>query len=95
MARFTTRVQLNGNATWEHYEKLHSAMKANGFSQTITDTAGAEYSLPHAEYNRDAELTRDDVLKSAKQAAGLIWNDFSILVTESAGRTWENLKKIP
>ena len=94
MPKFTTRVQLNGNPTWDDYTRLHAAMRAQGFSQAITDTQGAVYQLPHAEYNLESTLSRKEVLSSAKQAAVTVWSDFSILVTQSAGRTWENLKKI-
>jgi hypothetical protein len=69
-------------------------MRGKGFSQTITDNDGVSYHLPHAEYNREGEITRSQVLAAAKQAAASVWADFSVLVTESAGRTWENLRKI-
>jgi hypothetical protein len=94
MARFTTRVQLNGEASWEDYDNLHVAMRNRNFAQTITSGEGVEYHLPHAEYNRDASLTIDQVLNSAKEAAASVWDDFSILVTESNGRKWHNLAKV-
>lgn len=94
MARFTTRVELYGQPEWGDYERLHAAMRGKGFSQTIKDSDGIEYHLPHAEYNREANLSRDEVLKAAKQAAAPVWDHFCILVTESAGRTWHNLKAV-
>ena len=94
MPRFTTRVQLYGNPEWSDYESLHAAMKRKGFIQTITNGDGVEYHLPHAEYNHEANVTRDQVLKDAKEAAASVWDDFCVLVTESGGRTWHNLKRV-
>jgi hypothetical protein len=94
MARFTTRVQLNGEASWSDYDSLHSAMRKKNFTQTITSGDGIEYHLPHAEYNRETNLDLTQVLASAKEAAASVWDDFSILVTESNGRRWHNLAKV-
>lgn len=94
MSKFTTRVQLDGNPTWQDFDNLHAAMRRQGFTQTITDGDGVEYELPHAEYNREGSLTTSQVLDEAKAAAGSVWSDFRILVTESNGRTWHNLKKV-
>jgi hypothetical protein len=92
MAKFTTRVELYGKPTWDDYDKLHTAMEAEGFSRIIADSDGKEYHMPHAEYNREAELNRSQILSSAKKAAASVWEDFGVLVTESDGRTWHNLK---
>jgi hypothetical protein len=51
------------------------------------------YELPTAEYNISVQLTRVQVLDSAKAAATEVLPSFAILVTESAGRTWHGLKK--
>ena len=92
MPNFTTRVELH-DANVTDYEKLHSTMEAEGFTRTIVSSEGVKYHLPTAEYNRSGELTRDKVLESAKQAAESTHKHYSILVTESEGRTWWNLKK--
>jgi hypothetical protein len=94
MARFTTRVQLNGEPSWSDYDNLHAAMRKEHFTQTITSSDGIEYHLPHAEYNRETNLTLEQVLESAKKAAASVWTDFSVLVTESNGRKWHNLAKV-
>lgn len=93
MAKFTTRVVLHDSATWETYEELHAKMKSEGFSRTITSGDGTVYHLPDAEYNREGPLTRDDVLASAKRAAGTTGHQYSILITESDGRTWVGLRE--
>jgi hypothetical protein len=92
MSAFTTRVELHG-ATWSDYEKLHAEMRREGFSQTITDgTNGTVYELPPAEYNYEGPITRAAVLNKAKAAASRVKTENSVLVTESAGRTWDGLK---
>jgi hypothetical protein len=91
MARFTTRVQLNGNPTTEQYERLHKAMKTRGFSRIILGDGDKQYWLPHAEYNQVTEMSRDQVLKEAKAAASTVTSDYQILVTEGI-RSWEGLK---
>jgi hypothetical protein len=93
MASFTVRVELHDNPTWGDYDTLHEAMEAEGFSRTIKNSdTGVEYRLPHAEYNFVGSYTRSQVLEKAKRAAAKTGNEFSILVTESNGRAWWNLK---
>jgi hypothetical protein len=90
MARFTVRVELH-DAQRDVYEVLHTAMESEGFSRFITDGQGIRYHMPWAEYNRDADITSDAVLESAKRAANRTGKKYEVLVTESAGRTWQNL----
>lgn len=93
MAQFTTRVLLNGYPSPENYEKLHKAMKRRGFSRVIKSDDGDYYWLPNAEYDRQANVTRSQVLADAKAAADSVSTSNEILVTESGGRTWRGLKK--
>ncbi len=60
MARFTIRVQLDGYAKDDDYLKLHVAMKKKGFSRFITFGKNT-YKLPHAEYNRVADVAIERV----------------------------------
>jgi hypothetical protein len=92
MAQFTVRVELH-NADDDDYEALHSAMKSEGFSRFIKSDDGTKYHLPPAEYVRSGELTRKQVLDSAKSAAAETGRKSSILVTESVGRSWSGLTK--
>ncbi len=92
MASFTTRVELHG-ANDDDYEILHAAMEKEGFTRTIQSSTKT-YHLPTAEYNRSGTLTRDDVLESAKRAAGKTKKSYAVLVTESAGRTWLGLDEV-
>jgi hypothetical protein len=88
MARFTTRIQLNGEPSRRDYELLHAAMKEKGFLQTITGRDGTVYQLPHAEYNCESDLPIVEIRDAARAAAKTVWSDVNILVTKSAGRSW-------
>jgi hypothetical protein len=93
MASFTTRVELH-DATYADYDVLHKAMEAEGFSRLIKSDGGTWYHLPTAEYNRTGELTRAQVLESAKRAAAKTRKLFAVFVTESNGRSWEGLPEV-
>jgi len=90
MAAFTVRVELH-SASEPDYQILHAAMETRGFSRYITSDDGITYHLPTAEYNREGNFTRQQVLDSAKIAASTTGKKYAILVTESAGRTWVGL----
>lgn len=90
MTSFTVRVELH-NANYEDYEALHAAMAKAGFSRQITSDGGTTYQLPTAEYNRKGDLTRSQVLEQAKAAAKSTGKPYGVLVTESAGRSWDGL----
>ena len=90
MASFTVRVELH-YATEADYQTLHSAMERAGFSRFITSDDGITYHLPLAEYNREGNLTRSQVLASAKTAADTTRKTYAVLVSETSGRTWVGL----
>jgi len=90
MASFTVRVELH-YATEADYQTLHSAMERAGFSRFITSDDGIAYHLPLAEYNREGNLTRSQVLESAKAAANTTGKKYAVLVSETSGRTWIGL----
>ena len=95
MLRFTVRVEFHGTEDDpEGYARLHAAMKKHGFSRTIS-FGNVRYELPSAEYNRIGDsLTGKAVLEDAKAAAEEVWEDFSILVTQTEeSRLRWNLKK--
>lgn len=93
MTNFTTRVELH-DANGADYQNLHAAMQAEGFSRTIVSENGTRYHLPTAEYNFVGPLTRAEVLAKARAAAAKVRKSFEVLVTESAGRTWHNLRPV-
>ncbi len=93
MASFTTRILLRGSSSESDYDNLHLKMEQLGFSRTIESNDGIIYQLPSAEYNIVGSYTRDQVLGFAKDAVKVVRGKTAeILVTESAGRTWSNLK---
>ena len=92
MASFTTRIELH-DAVSSDYITLHEQMKKENFTQTIISDDGIEYELPTAEYNCIGTLTRNQVMASAKRAAEVTKKTYSILITESNGRSWHNLNK--
>lgn len=86
MPSFTTRMVL-ADGEWEDYEVLYEYMEQQGFSKTLTFNSGVTYKLPDAEYNYVGSVTRDEVLAKAKAAAERTGKKFSVLITESNGRT--------
>ncbi|SES24182.1 hypothetical protein SAMN04487958_110107 [Vreelandella subterranea] len=92
MASFTVRIVLK-DGDWDDYEKLYARMEMKGFSKEIEGSSGQVYELPDAEYIFDGAATREDVFEKAKAAAGGVGPKYSILVTESKGRTWCGLEK--
>lgn len=93
MAKFTVRVQLNGEADRSVYERLHASMQKRGFKQTIVGDDGSEFELPHGEYIFEADLPVQQVASTARETAETVWADVFVLVTEAARRSWL-LKKI-
>lgn len=93
MARFTVRVELH-DADWKDYTKLHERMYAQGFNDEVSGGEGIRYKLPPAEYNFDGAADRDQILAKAKTAASGVVRKFAVLVTESAGRSWEGLERV-
>ena len=93
MAKFTIRVELH-DADDDDYETLHEEMEKRGFSKTITGSDNITYHLPTAEYNRDCDLSRDQVRDSASVAAKVTGKRHAVLVTESNGRSWVGLDKV-
>lgn len=92
MARFTVRVQLH-DAEWRHYETLYENMATQGFTDVITTEPDGRVKMPPGEYNYIGDVAKDEVLAKAERAAAGTGKKYSILVTQSAGRTWKNLEK--
>jgi hypothetical protein len=93
MALYLTRVELH-NADADDYETLHAAMEAEGFDRTIVGGDGKTYQLPTAEYYRQTNLNRAQVLESAQQAAAKTKKSHGIIVAESTGMIWMGLAEV-
>ena len=91
MAMFMTRVELH-DATRNDYTELHGAMQKQGFRLSIIGGDGVTYALPPAEYWYDGTISRSDVLKKAKTAAGSVKRSYAAVVTEAVGSIWCGLK---
>lgn len=94
MSRFTTRVELYGNPSYETYKSLHEAMERKGFSRKVK-LGEVTYWLPNAEYTLEGNQTTVEVLGLAKQAASSVWKDFGSMVTRTeVQREFYNLQKV-
>ena len=93
MALFTIRFELL-SLIKEDPQLLHNALLLEGFTNTIRDDAGAVFILPVAEYNKEGEYTKDQILDSALRATHKTGNEYAVLVTESNGRSWANLIQV-
>lgn len=93
MAIFITRVELH-DAKSDHYEKLHEEMQKEGFERTIASDVGIKYYLPTAEYYKECNDKRFDVILSAKKAAEKTKKECSVVAIEVTGVTWDGLKKV-
>ncbi|WP_435020131.1 hypothetical protein TA3x_001663 [Tundrisphaera sp. TA3] len=95
MATFTVRVELLDKPDPQAFARLHAAMEREGFERTVVEAnTRAAFRLPSGEYNFVAEMTTQKVLKRACRAANESGRRFSVLVTESVGRTWLNLGEV-
>ena len=93
MGCFMTRVELHGG-TAADYEKLHEAMRLQGFSRNIKGSSGRLLRLPTAQYHLESsKLNRSQVHKKAVLAAVTIGKDFAILVTNGPS-TFSGLKEV-
>jgi len=95
MTNYTVRIELH-DADEEDYENLHAAMEGEGFVRWIQSEKGTQLRLPTAEYNLvGSSLDKKAVLNTAVAAAQRVkprpkpW----VLVTQSAGRTWDGLQE--
>ena len=93
MALFTTRIELHSIFKEDH-QVLQQALRNENFIPTIKDEQGGIFILPTSEYNKEGEYTKEQVFDSAIRAACKTGKEYSILVTESAGRCWANLAKV-
>lgn len=94
MPKFTTRVELH-DAGENDYEILHAAMRDKNFYRVIIDsTTNQIFQLPRAEYNSQGDLTKEQVLDFAVEAARVTQRQFSIVVTQSNGRIFYNLDEV-
>lgn len=81
------------NGVYEDYQRLPSVMETEGFERTITGDNGTIYYLPTAEYYRVTNLPLNQVLESAKRAAGTTRKNYAAITTQSNGIMWFGLQQ--
>lgn len=93
MSNFTIRVYLH-DANEENAAELDKIMGSYGFKLTISSDTGKTYKLPPGEYSFTGDLDRKSLIEKTKAAAGQVGKKYSLLITESKGRTWHNLSDV-
>jgi hypothetical protein len=93
MARYTIRIELH-DAAADRYGLMYVFLEAAGFSDTFTTSDGARYRLPFGEYGYVGAAEQHQVLELAKACAARMTTDYSVLVTEVAGRAWVGLERV-
>ena len=91
MSTYTVRVELHSRQYNPDFTTLHLAMSREGFSKLITSDSGTTYHLPKGEYDISTAKSRGEILAAAERAVRTTGDSAEILVTESAGRTWNGL----
>lgn len=93
MKNFTIRIFFpEGKNSVEEYFELNAVMLGNGFQITIASDSGRKYLLPPGEYSFQGDTDRKILLEKVQAAAGQVGKKYAVLITESKGRTWFNLK---
>lgn len=91
MMSFIIRVELHGVKHDEvPYTSLHGAMRAAGFSRTITGSDGKTYHLPPAQYHAEGAHTIEYIRGVAAKAAEKANRPFAVLVTQGQS-AWQGL----
>lgn len=90
MPDYIVRVELHG-ATSADYTKLHSDMKAAGFSQTIRGSDRVDYALPTAEYTATTSKDAAGVCEVAYTVAARIRLNPSVVSSEYKSVVWKGL----
>jgi len=90
MSNFTIRISVQGEDD-DSKRELYEVMESYGFKRTIASDSGKIYKLPDGEFSFTGTIDRRTLLETVKASAGQIGKRYSVLITESKGRTWYNL----
>lgn len=93
MRKFTVRIEFGRN-NGENTKRLCALISDEGFSSHITSDQGGVFQLPEGEFNFSGDIDKKVILERLKLLTAQIDNDCHILITESKGRIWHNLKAI-
>lgn len=92
MSKFTIFISIH-NESGTDRDELNKVMNGYGFARTITSDGGKTYELPVGLYSYTGVIDRKSLLEMTRAAAGQIGKKYSILITESKGRSWHNLEE--
>jgi hypothetical protein len=87
MATFIARVELHA-ATDDDYEVLHAQMKKRGYTRTIVGDNKVTYQLPTGTYELGSNVSLEDALKRAVEAAKATGKTSAIIVAEYSAALW-------
>jgi len=87
---YLVRVELHG-ANYSHYELLHKAMAAKGFSRSIRGNDGKNYALPTAEHVISSTGDGAAVRAAADSAAAATGLAHGVLVVNYSEAWWQGL----
>jgi hypothetical protein len=90
MSDYLVRVELHG-ASYAHYEQLHKAMAAHGFSRQIRGGDGKNYALPTAEYVISTAQDGASVRAAADGAAASTGLKHAVLAAVYSQAWWSGL----
>jgi hypothetical protein len=84
MPHYIIRVELRGTPSGEDYKKLHAAMLAAGYPQTIV-LDGIRFYLPHAEYALTSTnvVAASEVNRFIRPVINAVWSDYLLLVSRA------------
>jgi hypothetical protein len=90
MSNFTIRILVHEDNS-SSADELNKAMEVYGFKRKISSDSGNVYILPPGEFSYSGDIDRKTLLEKVKASVGQIGKRYSVLITESKGRTWYNL----
>lgn len=92
MPSFTIIIgHLQNNKSLEEFNPKFSEL---GLSKKISASSGMDYLLPEGVFNFSADISRQELLEKIKNSFADEYSKIYVLITESRGRTWSNLKRV-
>jgi hypothetical protein len=94
MAQYIARVELQG-ASYPNYESLNFQMAQQGFVRTLVGENRTTYQLPTGTYVLSSNITLQDALDRAVEAANTTLKSSAVIVAEWTAATWKGLVPVP
>lgn len=90
MANYIARVELHA-ASYDDYEVLHAQMKKQGYSRAIVGDNNLTYQLPTGTYVLSSNISAQDALNRAGEAANATSKTSAIIVADWNAARWRGL----